>query len=211
MKRFTGLTISLLILITLASAGCGHNESDRSTFAPLPYAWPRIPVSVSDSMTEVRDFPVPVMINPEATYEIVNNDPPGLTVSYPSAGAKIYFTFIKATDNDGRTRIMEARKQRISLNLNGIGATTAHAENKNGATAVIVTATSGTQTPVQLLADLPEGILTATAFIENPQAASAYDSISPLVSVLEHDLRHALPYISFDITQRDNDTGQPNN
>ena len=176
-----------------AVAACGGEDTGRTPM-PLPVAWPRLPVSVSDSMTTLSDLPVAVRINPSATYSIVAGETPGLTVTYPKAGASIYYTFISAPTDDARQKVLEARKERISLNLNGLPARTIHSATGNGA---LIVAGSGTQTPVQLLAEVPPYIVTATAFIESPVAATAYDSIRPLIGVLEHDMSRTLPGLEF--------------
>ena len=150
-------------------------------------------------MVAVTDAPTEVLINPKATYELIPGTPAGLTVNYPpEAGAKIYFTFIRPENSEETARVMEARLERISLNLNGVPATTLHNSADDSGHAVLVVARGGTQTPVQLLADTPDGIVSATAFIDNPGASWAYDSIAPLIKVLSHDMAKSIKGINFE-------------
>ncbi len=179
------MILRLLIACALVGAlwSCG-GTADR-TPVPLPVAYPRLPVAVSDSMITVAGTPIPVHINPAARAVIAQN---ALTLTYPAAKTDIFFTFIPYTDSEERARILDARRERISLNLNGIPAVTTHPADE----VAVVVAESGTQTPVQLLADLDGYVVTATAFVHDPRATQAYDSIAPLIDVLRHDLEKAL-------------------
>lgn len=192
------LAYMLGVACAAVATGCGHTDSDRGARVPLPTAWPRIDVSASDSMARVPGLPLDVLINPAATYEILETYPPGLTVTYPRGAARIYYTFIE-TDNDAdRQKVVDMRRQRISLNLNGTPAVTRHGHSPDNADgeAVLVAATSTSQTPIQLLADMGQFVVTATAFVDTPRAR--YDSIYPLYKVLEHDLSRTLPALTFD-------------
>lgn len=178
---------------------CGENDKSDRYGVPRPVAWPRLPVSVSDSMTEVEGLPVKMFVNPKVTYSQNKTDHQGLTIVYPpEANAEIYFTFIKAKDETERRRIIEARQERISLNLNGLPAMTIHGKGTEGSEAIVVVAKSGTQTPVQLLAEMPGYVVTGTAFLKDPRVSMAYDSIKPLIEVLEYDMTHALKGIKYE-------------
>lgn len=178
------LPLLMLCIAAAAVSSCGDTER---VAAPLPVAYPRLPVTVSDTMTLVEGTLVPVQVNPSARVA-ADSASHALTVTYPAVNTDIYFTFIPYADDAAREKILDARRQRISLNLNGVTAATHHPADN----VVVVVASSGTQTPVQLLADVAGCIVTATAFIHDPRAASAYDSIAPLVDVLSHDLERAI-------------------
>ena len=191
MKRLV-FYISVAIIFCILSVSCGGESQTNSV--PLPKAWPRIDISVSDSMTDVPGLPVGISINTEAVYIIDEMDPPGLTVSYPSNHARIYYTFITPGSESNRQKVLRARQERINLNFNGAPADTYHSEDGN---VVVLVARSGNQTPVQLLANLDSCIVSATAFIDDPRASLMYDSIQPLIDVLEHDLKNTIKGIQF--------------
>lgn len=191
--RVKQIRVCVLLFSIMLMASCQGDEMKKKG-VPLPVGWPRIPISVADTMISVKGSPVEVKIHPEATYSMVEGDTKGLTVTYPRAGAQIYYTFIKPKNAEDRQKIIEARKTRIGLNLSGASAQTEHATTGS---AVMIVATSGVQTPVQLLADTPDYVITATAFLTDPRAAFAYDSIRPLIDVLKHDMQNSLNGIEF--------------
>lgn len=168
--------------------------SDQSSSTPLPKAWPRLPVSISDSMTTVSTSAMEVRVNTQTNTTEIKGVPSGITVDYPNAGAHIYFTFIPVESETQRESILDNRKRRIQLNLNGAPARNIHSVDNEG---VAVVAESATQIPVQLLVSLPDYVVSATAFIDRPVSPASYDSISPLITVLEHDITHSLPNVNF--------------
>lgn len=177
---------------------CAQKEKEETTSVPRPVAWPRLPVESSDSMVDVTGLPVEVRVSAKATYDVLETYPPGLTVTYPSADTKIYYTFIPVTD-ENRDAVLNARQQRINLNLNGAPARTFHSSDGSDRQSVLVVAQSGTQSPVQLLAVLPDYVVTATSFVNDPGASIRYDSIAPLFEVLAQDMARTLPAFKFDI------------
>lgn len=183
------------LLIGAVVAGCGGSETP--SVSPRPVGWHRFNVSISDTMTEAKGVPVRVLVNPTATYELVNGELDGLTVTYPGVGATIYYTFIKPKDGHEKDIVLENRRKRIELNLNGAPAETYHDKSEDDKSAVLVVATSGTQTPVQLLADMGDYIVTATGFLSDANAVNAYDSIRPLTDLLKHDMSRSLPSVKF--------------
>ena len=183
------------LLIGAVVAGCGGSETP--SVSPRPVGWHRINVAISDTMTEAKGVPVRVLVNPTATYELVDGELDGLTVTYPGVGATIYYTFIKPKDGHEKDIVLENRRKRIELNLNGAPAETYHDKSEDDKSAVLVVATSGTQTPVQLLADMGDYIVTATGFLSDANAVNAYDSIRPLTDLLKHDMSRSLPSIKF--------------
>ena len=184
----------LLIWLVWSMLTCCSSSDNNNNSIPLPVAWPRMALTTSDSMITVNGTPVEVRMNPMAKYEIVSTNPPGLTIRYPDGGTDIYFTFIEPESPEQRSQIIESRLERMSLNLNGVQAKTYHSSSSDG---FLVVAMSGTQTPVQLLADLPDYVVTATAFIHDPRVSQSYDSIRPLIDILQHDMSKALPNINF--------------
>ena len=188
-KLFFHILLAVTFMVTSCKSG---GERDFST--PLPEGWPRPNIAVSDSISVIEGLPLEVRKNLMADYFIEEIDPPGLTIVYPTIGTKIYFTFIEIHNEEQRDKILEARQKRISLNLNGAQATTIH--DQQGLAALVV-AQSASQTPGQLLVNLPYYVVSATAFIDNRNAYMNYDSIYPIIKVLEHDMRKALPQINF--------------
>lgn len=193
-RFFPFLAVALVSLSILA--GCHSSDGPG---IPLPKAWPRLPIQQYDSMTVVEGLPVEVRVNPSSTWQIVDDGMQGLTVTYPAVGTKIYFTFVKTRDHAERQQVVDIRKQRISLNLNGGSARMLHSDidTVRNYDAVLIVSKSAVQTPVQLLATMGNYVVTATAFIDNPGIAQAYDSIAPIVRVLQHDMSNALSDISF--------------
>lgn len=190
------LIVSCIIALLIVS-GCKKNES---VFAPLPTAWPRLPVALCDSVVVVDGLPVKVAVNPLAVYKVTDGTTPGLTVDYPLVNTHIYYTFIPVKTQEERDAIVESRLQRISLNLNGADARTLHGSDDQDNQSVVVVATSGAQTPVQLLADLPGYVVTATSFLDDPKATVMFDSIRPLVDMLQADMVRTLPGFNYDIS-----------
>lgn len=182
----------LLAFAVMLLSAC---EKNSQTFTPLPKAWPRIPVTVSDSMVSIVGTPVEVAANPAARINLVKGETSGLTVTYPQLRAHIYYTFIPVTGEQQRAEVLDARKQRISLNLNGTDAMTVRSQGEIPASMVI--ARGGTQTPAQLLASFPDWVVSATVFIEDERATVAYDSVLPVIEVLKHDLARSLPAVKF--------------
>lgn len=172
----------------MTSACSGENSSADRFDVPLPVAYPRLPVAKADSMVLVPGLPVPVYINPECSYIILETDPPGLTVTYPGANTDVFYTFINVDSDRQRERVLDGRLDRISHNLNGAPANTLHPDENT----VLVVAQTGTQTPVQLLAVKDNTVVTATAFVHDPRATAAYDSIAPLFGILADDLARTL-------------------
>ena len=187
-----------VLAVTGATAFVTGCQSNNRHGLPLPKAWPRLPIEQHDSMVTVAGLPLPVNINPDATFQLIDDGHPGLTVSYPAVGTKIYFTFVKTRDRKEQDQVVRIRKQRIALNLNGAPARMRHSTPDSESDATLVVARSGVQTPVQLLATVGDYVVTATAFIDDPQAAQSYDSISPIVRVVEHDMAHALDNVTFE-------------
>lgn len=198
-RRHIAIVMAAWMIIVFASCK-QETESTGAPPVPKPVAWPRLPVETSDSMVDVAGLPVNVRVSAKATYDVLETDPPGLTVSYPAADTKIYYTFIPVTD-ENRDAVLSARRQRIGLNLNGVPARTFHSVNGSDSQSVLVVAQSGTQSPVQLLAVLPGYVVTATSFINDPGASIRYDSIAPLYQVLTRDMARTLPDFKFDIDQ----------
>lgn len=190
MRRAVLTYFAFMVLMLVAAC---HSSTDDAS-VPLPKAYPRLALPVADSLVTVDSLPVEVRVNPHAAYSIISKMPAGLTVSYPSIKSNIYFTFIKPTDTADRERIIKARQERISLNLNGIPAETIHdTEGK----AVIVLAKSASGTPVQLLAEVDPYIVTATAFIDDSDISASYDSIAPVINFLYDDMARAIPVLNF--------------
>ena len=196
MKWKLKIIVQWVIILTFPVLAACSGKKQSGT--PLPTAWPRLPVTAYDTMLTVSGAPVDIDINPEASARVVEGSPTGLTVTYPKAGAEIYYTFIETASPEAAREIIEARQERIGLNLGGVSAKTLHGTNAAGDEALLVVSTGGAQTPVQLLAVVPGYVVSATAFIHDPRASVAYDSIRPLVEVLQHDVSRTLKGFTYD-------------
>ena len=185
---------SLIAALFLLCFATGCDDGSRSTGVPLPKAWPRLPIEMSDSMKAVEGIPVEVFVRSSSEIQLMHGPTPGMTVSYPGTDAKIYFTFIPIETDEQKSFVIKNRRKRIELNLNGVSATTLHSGNGE---AVLVSASSGTQTPVQLLGSVPGYVITATSFLDGRDASERYDSLAPLMKVLETDLIRAVPSFRF--------------
>ena len=193
------ISLAVWLMATLFfAAGC---KKSQPVATPLPVAWPRLPIAAADTMRTLDGLPVEVAVNPAATYTVVDSKPMGLTVHYPSVDVDIYYTFIPVETADRLEEVVDSRLQRISLNLKGADARTLHGVDNDENVAVMVVATSGTQTPVQLLATLPGYVVTATSFINDANATTAYDSIRPLFEAIEKDMSRSLPGFVYDSTK----------
>lgn len=195
--RSRAIGAGVLLTLWFVLTGCGNGS--QTPYVPLPKAWPRLNVAASADMDTVFDGPVPVLVNPSTSRAFGDNGVPSLTVTYPSAATDIYYTFVPVGDESEKEEVLRNREQRISLNLNGLEASTLKGSGPGG-TAVLVVARGATQTPVQLLADMGRFVVTATAFVKNRQTAQSYDSIAPLVDVLVHDMKRTLPGLTYDTT-----------
>lgn len=163
-------------------------QADEPASAPLPVAYPRVAV-LPDSMVTHSAFGVDVDVNAAAIVTDVPGKTPGIIVDYPGLNAKVYYTYIPTRGTDPAD-IINARKERISLNLNGVPARTLHSPQ-----GVLVIARSISSTPVQLLALEGNNVVSATAFLSNP--GTSFDSISPLIDMLTRDMSRTLPNVDF--------------
>lgn len=188
------INIFVLVVSVFVFVSCGDSEQTAGT-VPLPKAWPRLDAPITADRTEVTGLPVPVSINPSAKYSVLEVNPPGLTVDYPKHGVSIYYTFVPVRDEESLERVLDARRERIGLNLNGREADVYETTPSSGGEGALIVARSVSQFPVQLLVHQSDWIVSATAFVHNP--VTDYDSISPLVDMLEYDMRRTLPGIEF--------------
>ncbi|MBD5170676.1 MAG: hypothetical protein HDT07_01525 [Bacteroidales bacterium] len=190
-----------LVLISAACVclvACSGADTGRPAMSsvPRPTAYPRLQLPDTATVVVTDGLPVPVRICRDAHYSVTaaeNGRPPGLTVDYPSpTPVSVYFTFIPVNPANIE-KTLEARRERISLNLNGAPALTTHAFGDD-IEAVLVTAQTTSQTPVQLLADVDgRWIVSATSFVhDSGLSTSVYDSIRPLYDRLGQDLEQAL-------------------
>ncbi|MDE6396290.1 MAG: hypothetical protein K2K84_03370 [Muribaculaceae bacterium] len=187
----------VLAAVVLCLSGCSSSDDTGavSSAVPRPTAYPRLDLPDTASVVLTDGLPVHVRVSQAATCSVSSADgerPAALTVDYPPrTGASVYFTFIPV-DGANIEKVLDARRERISLNLNGAPASTTHAFG-DGIEAVIVTAQTGSQTPVQLLADIDgRWVVSATAFVHEPSAAFSYDSVRPLYDRLSEDMAKAL-------------------
>lgn len=188
--------IVLAAALAGALAGC---SSDGQSPTPRRHAYPR--VVVSDSVYHSADsFSPHFEIN--AAVRATRPAPGQLTIDYPAYGAVVYVTSRRLPPGELEAEL-DNRRERISLNLNGVSATTEHLRSANGRfECALVTARDVSATPVQFLATDGEGCLVSgAAYFANVSSGTSADSIAPIVAALRRDLRHAL--LTLDLTDPD--------
>ena len=188
----------MAVIGVMTVAGCGGEQTTPSRPAvPPAEAYPRMSLPEADSLVAVDGTVIEV--NPSA---VTVTEPTGdrkataVTVTYPDLGAHIYYTVRSVTAAEMESAV-DNRLERMSLNLGGIPAQTEHTSADSPLEGVILTARSGSQTPVQLLVVGNDFVVSGTAFIDDAHASTRYDSIRPLVDMLYDDMVRAVPSAHF--------------
>lgn len=184
MTRFHSL---LLILLTLLLAACGNSNDDAT---PRRRAYPRI--ALYDSVyAAVDSFPVHFEANSEAPRRMPRQG--WLDIAYPRYGATIHLSAVSYTP-DRLGDEVDARRERMSLNLYGMTAETRHLTSDDGSfEAVLLVSRDPIATPLQFLAVDTLGMLVSGAvYMPGIDANSSVDSIAPAVAAMERDIVHAL-------------------
>lgn len=182
MNRNISSTLAVLALMAWA---CGSNDYNA---VPLPHAFPRTYV-YPDSLRTILYKGLPLDINAGTVVDSLDN---GLTISYPRYGAVVYIGIKSHIDNYSAE--VSNRAQRFSMNLGTSGSSATYNEfsNDSGIVTTVVRANSVVQTPVQVMVqNASERVLmSCVAFMGDWNESVPYDSVKPVIDVLERDLSH---------------------
>ncbi|MDE6498344.1 MAG: hypothetical protein K2L21_06775 [Muribaculaceae bacterium] len=183
MKR--GAVIAILAAMLAACGG-----SDGRDAVPKPRAYPRI--AVADSVFA----PVPGAAIPfeacTAAQAQVDSAGRWITLSYPAYGATVYVTLSEAPDQERMAAMIDNRRERMSLNLNGAPASTGHITSLDGSFEGVLLEAPGTGTPLQFLAtDGYRRLVSGVAQLSTAGTAP-HDSVRPILAALRRDIIHAL-------------------
>lgn len=197
-RRVPKPVFSAAVALVALATGCGGSPAGTPTPAvPPAEAYPRPALPAADTLVAVDD--TGLAVNPAAKVVTAPTEAPGakaITVTYPGLGVHIYYTVRPVPAVDMKAAI-ENRLERMSLNLGGIPARTDHTADDSTLEGILLTARSGSQTPVQLLVAGDGILVSGTAFIDDARATTNYDSIRPLVDMLYDDMSRAVPSATF--------------
>lgn len=176
--------LPLLLALALSLAACGGTAD---TAVPRPVAYPRI--AVCDSLFRpVGGLPVNIEVNAGAVAQVDSVRPDGsvwLTVSYPAyGGAKLYLTLSHATPE-----VIANRSERLSMNTGGAPTQLTTVVSAAGFESSVALTPAGSAIPVQILSTDGGWALSGAFVLE--AAASAPDSVRPVVEAVRSDLIHA--------------------
>lgn len=176
----------ILAAFTAAIAGCTGSGDD--TAIPRRTAYPR-PATMDTVMTVPDSLPVSFAVNASAT---VSRPRLGwLDVAYPAYGATMHVTFTPVDTSD-IDEVRANRVERLTLNSGGRPSVTREAINAAGFDYLTVR-TDGAATPLQFLATDGRSIVVSGAvYMFDPAAASAVDSIQPIVDAIEADINRSM-------------------
>lgn len=159
---------------------------------PLPPAYPRI--AVADSVfTPLPALPVRWEVNEWARETARQYGADGsvrLDLTYEPYRASLLLTFTPADSAERRSGILRNRFERMALNTTGLPTRTARITDPGGTSATILTAPSGSPTPVQFVADAGGWIISGALLLGGAPASA--DSIAPVVRAVTRDITHAL-------------------
>lgn len=188
MSRTADLLVVLLSFIVFSCSG--GNDGQGRGYEPVPRqdGWPRI-CMYDSALRALPGLPVNIEVNAAATVVMPEDRPGSADIVYPRFGATVYLTLVSGLDDPDRFKsVWDNRMERMSRNIGTTAADAANGRNGAGFHTVLLTASSLTQTPVQLLAGNPERgeIVSATAFFHN--RPESYDSVRPVIDAVRFDL-----------------------
>lgn len=178
------LTLAAAALIA-AAASCSRSAD---TAVPRPTAYPRIDIYPA-SYSPVGSFPVHLELNSACTVTVDSLRPDGtawLTASYPAYGAS---TRLYITVSPADSTVAANRSERMALNTGGSPTELTELTSPGGYRSTVALTPSGSATPVQILSVGDSHIVSGALFLES--AASAPDSVRPIVEAVRDDLIHA--------------------
>lgn len=173
------MRIATALCAALMLAACGNHDST----APLPRAYPRIEL-YPDTTVGIQLQGLRFDVNGCAATD--SPRPGWLDISYPRYRATIHITARHLAAPDSLAAAIEARAERMALNLGESHAELVEFDNEAGFRCRILTSTDGGPVPVQFLAVRPDGaLLSGTAVLHGANLPA--DSISPVVRALARD------------------------
>ncbi len=177
-------------LLIAASIAVGLGACTRGADTPVPRrtAYPR-PQLIDTLMRDVSCAGVTIPVNARAA---IDSPRAGwLNVSYPMYGATIHITVSRAE----AAAIDEVRRNRMErLMLNSGALPGRQLEWTNGAgMQVMAVRTPGATTPLQFLAtDGTSAVVSAAVFFPGLRPDAPYDSISPILDIIQADITRCL-------------------
>lgn len=185
MRKNSSIAMAVVAFVALIATACGGNDYNS---IPLPHAFPRSYV-YTDSLKTIVFNGIPLDVNADALIDTVDN---GLTISYPRYDALVYVGLKRNIDNYAAE--VSNRAERFSMNL-GVAESSATYCDYSSASDVVTTvvrANTVVQTPVQVMVQKPSGnvLMSCVAFMGGWNENVPYDSVKPIIDVLERDLSH---------------------
>lgn len=189
MRQMAAATV-MTMAVMLAACGRGADVP-----VPRPQAWPRI--ALYDTVMAYVNGTIGLTANADA---IVNSPRPGwYDIDYPRYNATMHVTVTFVTDST-IDDVRRNRLQRLMLNAGDRPGTSTEFVNDAGWD-ILMMNTRGSVTPVQFLAtDGVTTVVSGVVYMHDPRAASAYDSVAPVVQAVADDalrtlrtLGHELP------------------
>lgn len=167
------------LLAVCMVAGCSRPES----YTPLPTAYPRIN-TYADSTASAALPGLCFDINAEADTSRPRHD--WLNIAYPRYGATIYVTARQISSPDSLAAAIDARIERMALNLGERKAEMTEFDNAHGFRCRLLVCPDGGPVPVQFLAfDRKGSLLSGTAVLHG--SSEPADSVFPIVESLGKD------------------------
>ena len=184
--------VPFAILMSLLAACGGRDE------APVPRrrAYPRIAVADS-AYVRVAGAAMPFEANTAAE---ARTDSGGrwLTLHYPVYNADVYVTFSEVDGAEALIAVLDNRRERMSLSLNGAHASTIHVTSADGTFETALVEAPGSGTTLQFVStDGGRRVVSGAVRLDVP-ASAPYDSLQPVVAALRRDLIHAFTNLSSD-------------
>lgn len=186
------------LAVAACLTACTGSDGDNRSAAPLPVAYPRVFVYPDSFTTHIANG-VGFDLNAGADVTV---DGANVVARYPRYGATLYMAV--NTDVEDLDGALDGRRERVALNLHGTPAEQAVRTAANGDSAVIVTALSTAQTPVQFIVvnrqrrTLVNGAFFMTGWTET----TPYDSIHPVIDALSADARRLLSSLTYSPTPK---------
>lgn len=204
-SRLKSLAPAVAAVLAMAVASsCGGNSDGDSAGAggadnvsvPRPYAYPRTP-QLPDSFVTLAAGPLNMQVNAAARIDTVDDGQ--YTLTYPAINATLFLTVNH--DVGDLDAAVANRSQRISLNLGGAPALRHDLVNDaTGDSAMVITARTPVQIPVQLLSVNPRRrtLVFGAVVMDGWTNATPYDSVNTVIAQLTDQATHLVNTIAHD-------------
>lgn len=186
-----GTFIALLLTVTAVLSSCGNG---RTSAYPKPEAYPRIS-DPGENYIPAYDFPVTMEINAEAIVSQPRGD--WADIVYPNLGTTVHVSFTPTTADDIE-EVIDNRIERISLNIGDRSDIENISIESGDFTSSLIISPESRSTPLQFVSVAGDStmVVSGTAFLANVSQDASIDSLSPIVRMVERDLRHTLSTLS---------------